>query len=274
MFCQARLLAVALLGITFVASGGFAQNPNFKPYSGQPGKDVVWVPTPDVLVEKMLDLAKVTPQDYVIDLGSGDGRMVIAAAKRGAKALGVEYEPEMVELARARARQAGVANTALFVKGDMYEADISQATVLALFLLPENLDRLASKFLALKPGTRIVLNEYLVSGWTPDITENVEQDCGAWCTAHLYVVPAPVEGRWRVSHGEREGELSFEQLFQVLRGSATFGGNRMEISAGRLDGERIEFAIAGLRYTGRVTGSEIVGVADGRPWKAVKRAGP
>src|SRR6188474_499670 len=124
------------------------------PFVGQPGKDVIWVPTPYVLVEKMLDLAKVTPQDFVMDLGSGDGRNIIAAAKRGARALGVEYNPDMVEFSKRTAAAAGVAERAMFVQGDMYEADISQATVLALFLLTENLNRLAPKFLSLRPGTR------------------------------------------------------------------------------------------------------------------------
>ena len=116
------------------------------PYVGQPGKDVVWVPTPPVLVEKMLDMAKVTSRDYVIDLGSGDGRNVIAAAKRGARALGVEYDRELLALARKNAIEAGVGERARFVEGDMFEADISGATVLALFLLPDNLQRLKPKF--------------------------------------------------------------------------------------------------------------------------------
>ena len=128
----------------------------FEPTPGQAGKDVVWVPTPPELVEKMLDMAKVTPQDIVMDLGSGDGRNVIAAAKRGARAIGFEFNPDMVALSRRLAQEAGVPDRATFVEGDMFEADISKATVLALFLLPSNLDKLAPKFLALKPGTRIV----------------------------------------------------------------------------------------------------------------------
>ena len=144
-FC--RIVALALL-----CSGSQAP---FEPKAGQPGKDVVWVPTPHEIVEKMLDMADVTPQDFVMDLGSGDGRNVIAAARRGARGLGVEYNPDLVELSRRLAREAGVANRATFVQGDMYEADVSQATVLALFLKPENLDRMQDKFLAMKPGTRI-----------------------------------------------------------------------------------------------------------------------
>jgi SAM-dependent methyltransferase len=158
------------------------------PYVGQPGKDVVWVPTPPVLVEKMLDMAKVTARDYVIDLGSGDGRNIIAAARRGARALGVEYDRGLLEVARKNAIEAGVADRARFVEGDMFEADISSATVLALFLLPDNLQRLKPKFARLKPGTRIVTNGFPIDGWEAKQIDRVDGDCGSWCTAYLYVV--------------------------------------------------------------------------------------
>ena len=161
--------------------------------SGQAGKDVVWVPTSPALVEKMLDLAKVTRNDFVIDLGSGDGRMVIAAAKRGARALGVEYNSKMVELSRQLAKEAGVADRATFVEGDMYEADISKATVLALFLLPENLRRLEPKFRALRPGTRIVVNTFGIPDWTADVTEQITENCTSWCIAMLYRIPPPAK---------------------------------------------------------------------------------
>jgi SAM-dependent methyltransferase len=158
------------------------------PYVGQPGKDVVWVPTPPVLVEKMLDMAKVTAKDYVMDLGSGDGRNIIAAAKRGARALGVEYDRGLLEVARKNAIEAGVADRARFVEGDMFEADISSATVLALFLLPDNLQRLKPKFARLKPGTRIVTNGFPIDGWEAKQIDKVDGDCGSWCTAYLYIV--------------------------------------------------------------------------------------
>ena len=181
-----------LLGLllTFAALLQVPPPQDFKPTSGQAGKDVVWVPTSPELVERMLDLAKVTPDDFVIDLGSGDGRMVIAAAKRGARALGVEYNPEMVKLSRQLAKDAGVADRATFVEGDMYEADISNATVLALFLLPENLRRLEPKFHALRPGTRIVVNTLGIPEWTPEVTDVLSDPCISWCTAMLYRIPA------------------------------------------------------------------------------------
>jgi SAM-dependent methyltransferase len=182
-----RLLVAAFLA--FTAPGAVSQTPP-GPYVGQPGKDVVWVPTPPVLVEKMLDMARVTPKDYVVDLGSGDGRNVIAAAKRGARALGVEYDKELLAIARKNAADQGVADKARFVHGDMFEADISKATVLALFLLPDNLKKLRPKFEKLRPGTRIVTNGFEIDGWKPKSIGRVDGDCGGWCTAYLYVVPA------------------------------------------------------------------------------------
>ena len=179
-----RNLAFGLLAALF-SLPGLAQP---GPYVGQPGKDVIWVPTPHVLVEKMLDMARVTPQDYVIDLGSGDGRNVIAAAKRGARALGVEYDRSLYQAAVRNAREAGVAERARFVEGDMFEADISAATVLALFLLPDNLQKLKPKFERMKPGTRIVTNGFPIDGWSAKETGTADGDCGSWCTAYLYIV--------------------------------------------------------------------------------------
>jgi SAM-dependent methyltransferase len=193
-----RFLVAALV---FVAIACRAQTPvpTLEPFVGQPGKDVIWVPTPPVLVEKMLDMARVTPQDFVIDLGSGDGRNIIAAARRGARALGVEYDSTLVAVSRRNAEAAGVADRAQFVEGDMFQADISKATVLALFLLPDNLQRLRSKFEALRPGTRIVLNGFPIDWWEPKETAVVDGDCGNWCTAYLYIVPKRANRR----HGPR-----------------------------------------------------------------------
>ena len=182
-------MVIPLILLSLWTLGQSAAQQGFKPEVGQQGKDVVWVPTSPALVEKMLDLAKVTPDDLVVDLGSGDGRMVIAAAKRGARALGVEFNPEMVKLSRQLAGEAGVGDRATFVEGDMYEADISKATVLALFLLPDNLKRLEPKFRALRPGTRIVVNTFGIPDWKPDAKEEITEDCASWCTALLYVVP-------------------------------------------------------------------------------------
>jgi SAM-dependent methyltransferase len=222
----------------------------FRPVVGQEGKDVVWVPTPPNLVEKMLDMAGVTPKDFVIDLGSGDGRNVIAAAKRGARALGVEYNPDMVEFSSRTAAAEGVADKVTFVQGDMYEADISQATVLALFLLPENLRQLTPKFLELRPGTRIVANHFGIEGWDADETGRTDGECPSWCTALLYIVPAKVAGTWRLP----QGELTLEQKFQRVSGTLTSGATSAPIENGRLRGDQISFSVNGAEYVGRVNG--------------------
>lgn len=245
------LFFIAPIGGLLAAEG----DKPFEPVVGQSGRDVVWVPTPEVLVEKMLDVAKVTPHDFVMDLGSGDGRNIIAAAKRGARALGVEYNPDMVELSRRMAEKAGVGDKAQFVQGDMYVADISQATVLALFLLPENLNKLADKFLALKPGSRIVANHFAVSGWEPDETGRADGDCGSWCNWLLYIVPAQTGGRWRFG----KGELELEQKFQMLTGTLNLNGASTPVEKGRLLGDQITFTIGGKDYKGKVSGDAMVG---------------
>jgi len=253
-----------LLALCFVAlacSGSLAQTGKepVQPYSGQPGKDVVWVPTPFVLVEKMLDMARVTPQDYVIDLGSGDGRNVIAAAKRGARALGVEFNADLVALSRRYAAKEGVADKARFVEGDMFAADISQATVLALFLLPDNLRRLTQKFQGLRPGTRMVLNGFPIPDWAPDETETATGDCGNWCTSHLYIVPAKVAGTWRLP----QGVLALEQHFQVVTGTLIAAGKKTPLTDLELRGDQFSFAAGGALYTGRVNGDTIRGEVKG-----------
>ena len=253
-----------LLALCFVSVAGSAvpaetSDEPFTPVVGQEGKDVIWVPTPHALTEKMLDMAKVTPQDFVIDLGSGDGRNVIAAAKRGARALGVEYNPDMVELSKRTAAKEGVDDKASFVQGDMYEAGISLATVLALFLLPENLRRLTPKFLDLKPGSRIVANGFAIEGWKPDETGRSDGDCQSWCTAFLYIVPAKVSGTWRLAFGE----LTLEQKFQSFSGALSVDGARTPIANGRLRGDRISFTVGEAHYTGRVSGDTITGRVKG-----------
>lgn len=260
------MLLTSLWGAVSVHAQQAAQTP-FEPQVGQPGKDVVWVPTSPELLALMLDMAKVTPQDYVVDLGSGDGRNVIGAAKRGATARGFEFNPNMIELSRRLAREAGVADKATFVEGDMYEAEFSTATVLALFLLPDNLEQLKHKFLKLKPGSRIVVNTFGVPGWEPDETKRIETtSCTSWCTSMLYFVPANVAGRWRLP----QGELTLEQDIQKLKGSLKSQTSAQEISAGSIRGERIAFTINGVEYTGQVRSDRIEGTASGTAWTAVR----
>jgi hypothetical protein len=272
LYRSVATVCVSGLLVCASAATGFAQTSpdQYKPTVGQPGKDAVWVPTAPALVEKMLDMAKVTPKDFVMDLGSGDGRNIIAAAKRGARGVGVEYNNDLVVLSNRLAAEAGVADKAKFVQGDMYAADISQATVLALFLLTENMDRMVQKFLSLKPGTRIVVNTFGITGWTPDETERLEQDCTNWCTSQLWIVPAKVEGSWQLA----EGDVTFKQDFQMLSGGLTRKDGSKASVEGRLRGEQIRFTIDGAEYEGRVNGNSIEGTvskgASKSAWKATR----
>jgi hypothetical protein len=260
---KAPFVLLFLLAMIATAS---AQQSTFKPEVGQAGKDVVWVPSPEVTVERMLDLAKVTPQDFVIDLGSGDGRNVIGAAKRGATALGVEYNPDMVALSKRLAMEAGVADKAQFVQGDMFVADISKANVMALFLLPSNLLRLREKFLDLRPGSRIVSNTFSIQDWTADETVTVD-NCEQWCTVMLYIVPAKVGGTWRVG----SDVLELKQEFQMLSGTLTSGGQATPVS-GSLRGADLSLKVGTRTITGRVEGSQINGTLTDGATKAAWRA--
>jgi precorrin-6B methylase 2 len=269
---QSRTVAVLLLvgGLTSVPASAQNAPDQFTPTVGQPGKDVVWVPTPQVTVERMLDVAKVVPSDFVMDLGSGDGRNIIAAARRGARALGVEYNPDMVALSRRNAEQAGVAERAQFVEGDMFEADISKATVLALFLLPDNMVRLREKFLSLRPGSRIVANTFGIAGWEADHTEQVGTGCTSWCTVMLWIVPAQVGGTWRTN----DGELVLNQEYQKLTGSLTTGGAVTPITEGRVRGNEVEFTAGSVRYTATLGANGLLegSVGSGGRWSATKSA--
>jgi SAM-dependent methyltransferase len=222
------------------------------------------VPTPQALVDKMLDMAKVTPKDYVIDLGSGDGRTVITAAKRGSKALGIEYNPEMVEHSKRSAAKEGVSDKASFVKADLFESDFSQAQVITMFLLSSINLKLRPKILDLKPGTRIVSNTFDMGDWKPDETANLP-GCSSWCTAHLWIVPAKVEGSWKLD----QGELSLKQDFQNISGTLR-SGNAQQAVAGKLNGDQINFTAGGTQYSGRVSGNAIEGSAGGKPWSAAR----
>jgi precorrin-6B methylase 2 len=227
---------------------------SFVPQVGQEGKDVVWVPTSPELVEAMLDLAGVTAQDFVMDLGSGDGRNIIAAARRGARGLGVEYNADMVALSQRHAREAGVAERAEFVQGDMYEADISRATVLALFLLPHNLEELKDKFLALPPGTRIVMNTFTLDGWQADATTRLE-GCTSWCNAILHIVPARVDGTWKIG----PDSLTLSQDFQHVTGTFVREGEAPVSVSGTLRASLLTLDVGGRTYLGRVEGDRLTG---------------
>ena len=275
-FIRRSLLALTLVAV--VACGflpGPAVSAEFQPQVGQEGKDVIWVPTAQALVDKMLDMAKVTPKDYVIDLGSGDGRTVITAAKRGARALGIEYNPDMVELSKRNAAKEGVSDRATFVKADLFESDFSQATVITMFLLPDINLKLRPKILDMKPGTRVVSNSFDMGDWSDDETAKITGgDCSYYCTAHLWIVPAKVEGTWRTA----QGELALQQKYQMISGTLKSGGDTMQITNGRLHGDEISFTAGGAQYTGRVNGNAMEGTvksgAGNGKWSATRATMP
>lgn len=259
-------IALSVVAFAFNAPAQEGKKP-FEPVPGMPGKDSVWVPTPFVTLEKMYDLAKLTPKDFVMDLGSGDGRAIIVAAKRGTPGLGIEWNQDLIDLSNKLAAEAGVSHLAKFERGDMFAADISKATVLGLFMLPDQLSKLTPKFLAMRPGSRITVNGFGIPGWTIDVTEKATGDCGTWCTAHLYIVPAPVAGTWRLG----EADLALTQNFQMVSGTLTANGKSTPVADGRLNGAEIVFTIGDAKYTGLVNGRAMSGEVNGKPWSATKK---
>jgi precorrin-6B methylase 2 len=240
----------------------------YVPEVGQEGKDVVWVPSELTMVEKILDLAEVRPGDHVIDLGSGDGRTVIAAARRGAKALGIEYNPGLVELSKRNAVRAGVADRATFVEGDIFASDFSQATVLTLFLMPELNLQLLPTILKMKPGTRVVSNSFDMGSWLPDATAQATRDCKTYCEGLLWIVPAKVEGTWKLDGG---AALELQQTYQMLSGTLRSGTVVTPVS-GKLRGYQITFTAGETRYAGEVKGEVMEGSSEAdakkSPWRA------
>lgn len=259
-------LALSLATAAAYAQPAPATQKPYEPSVGQEGKDVVWVPTPQVLVDKMLDMAQVTPKDYVIDLGSGDGRTVITAAKRGARALGIEYNPDMVALSTRKASEAGVSDKATFMKADLFETDLSKATVITMFLLPSINMKLRPTLLNLKPGTRIVSNTFTMEDWQADDTATVGDDCASWCTALLWIVPAKVEGTWQMP----KGNLTLTQQFQKISG--TLAGT--PISDGKVRGSEVTFTAGGVKYTAHVDANVMTGNvtgSNGNSWTATRK---
>lgn len=278
-------LAALLLGLsvqTFAQSPPSAA-PKQRPYTpsvGQAGKDVIWVPSPDQVVDRMLRMAQTTRRDTVVDLGSGDGKIVIAAAQRfGARAMGIEFNPDMVALSRKNARKAGVADKIEIVQGDFFQVDFSRATVLTLYLLPDLNIKLRPKILSLAPGTRVVSHSFDMQDWEPDELSLLDGK-----RAYFWVVPARVDGLWTLElMGEPPArvDIGFEQNFQKLRGYVSLGELMAGLRDARLRGAQIRFAYVdnqGLEraFTGRVNGARMEGEyrsdqgAKGR-WRAVKR---
>jgi hypothetical protein len=213
----------------------------YQPTVGQHGKDVIWVPTPDDLVVRMLETAKVTSKDLVYDLGAGDGKIPIQAARQfGAKAVGIEYNPELAALARRNAQRAGVSDKVTIIHGDIFKEDFSKATVVTLYLLPELNIKLKPILLAMKPGTRVVSHSFTMGLWEPD-----EMISGAYGHfGYYWIVPARVEGKWRVNGlGRSPATMTLRQRFQKVDGEIVMEGKKLPIIEGRLSGAALT-----LRY--------------------------
>ncbi len=273
----ARRTVLALMLSCFAAAAfsqaAFAQaqpKPAFEPEVGQAGKDVVWVPTAQALVDRMLDMAKLTAKDIHYDLGSGDGRTVITAARRGATAYGIEYNPDMVQLSRSNAAKEKLAGKVTFIHGDIFETDFSTATVITLFLLPDLNVKLRPKILDMKPGTRIASNSFTMGDWKSDETQTASKDCTSYCTAYLWIVPAKVAGNWTSG----KDEIKFAQEYQMVHGSVGTSGKLAPVLNGRLRGDELSFTAGEGRYTGKVSGDRMEGTvtAGGKtsPWVAVR----
>ena len=261
-----KLLSASCVAVMITLSPALAQDKQkpFEPEYGQQGKDVVWVPTAQALVDRMLDMGKVTPKDFLMDLGSGDGRTVITAAKRGVRAQGVEFNPDMVALSRKNAQAAGVADKATFVQGDIFKTDFSKATVITLFLLPDLNVRLRPQLLNMKPGTRVVSNSFDMGDWTPDQEVSATTECSSYCRAMLWIIPAKVAGTWQTP----QGDLTLSQTYQMLTGSL----KGAPIANGKMRGDEISFTVGSNTYRGRVTGNRIEGTtSDGGKWQATRR---
>ena len=275
-FCRvaAASCLCALTGLTPAQEAAKAATKPFEPYVGLPGKDVIWLPADLVMVNKMMELAKTGPGDVVVDLGSGDGRTVIGAARHGARGIGVEFNQDLVEHSRSNAAKEGVSDRVNFIRQDLFEFDLSQVSVITLFLLPSINLKLRPALLNLKPGTRVIGNTFTMEDWQHDesIRDESKPNCSFNCVAYLWVVPAKAAGTWKMP----SGELKLEQTFQMLSGTLTSGGKSVPV-AGRMRGDQISFTADGVQYTGRVSGLDMGGTlkTKGAPdgWRALRIGG-
>jgi hypothetical protein len=270
---KAAALSVAALFAVSVAHAAQAQaksradcERDYKPSVGQSGKDVVWVPTPDELVRRMLTMAKVTDKDFVIDLGAGDGKIAIAAAKGpfNANSMGIEYNPDMAKLANCMVQVEGVANKTKIIQGDIFKEDFSKADVITMYLLPELNLCVRHRILGMKPGTRVTSHQFTMGDWKADETAEIE-----YRTAYLWIVPARVGGNWAFRDaGGMQFNVSLTQNYQELTGTATQGSNKQPIVGASLRGNDLRFAFNDDKgvtrtFTGTVRGNQVSGTLRG-----------
>lgn len=229
----------------------------------EPRLDVIYVPTPQEVVDRMLDMAEVKSGDFMIDFGCGDGRMVVTAAKRGARGYGVDINPVRIREANENAKKAGVTDKVEFKIANLFEEDLSKADVMAMYLLTDINLRLRPKILNdMKPGTRIVSHAFDMGDWEPD-----QRDTVSGKNVFFWVVPAKVEGKWVVDGGPKI-TLNLTQQYQMVGGKAELDGKTADVTNGRLKGTEITFTVNGQTYRGKVSGNTIEGIGGG--WKATK----
>jgi hypothetical protein len=260
---QKRLLAVAAITGMLMFNGALAQADKkvYEPTFAQAGKDVIWVPTPNDLVVKMLETAKVNASDLVYDLGAGDGKIPIQAARQfGARAVGIEFNPDMANLARQNAQRAQVSDKVTIVTGDIFEEDFSNATVVTLYLLTSLNLKLKPTILKMKPGTRVVSNSFMMGSWEPDEVINPE----AGGRGYYWVVPAKVQGDWSIKGlpGIPSARLSLQQKFQKVEGTLAMGDNRSQKVSGKLNGAQLTMSFQDAKdkpqiFVGEVAGKKI-----------------
>ena len=280
LFTACRLAFCALAISASAALGQAQQDPPQKATEQQqqqqepqerPRLDVIFVPTPQAAVDRMLEIARVGPEDFVIDLGSGDGRIAISAGKRGARAMGVDLDPQRIAEAKKNLEASGVSDRVTFVQQNLFDTDLSKATVLTMYLLPDLNLKLRPRILELKPGTRVVSHDFTMGDWQADRYEVV-----AGRDIFFWVVPARVDGRWRLQSGDRKLDLSLRQRFQQVRGTARVGGRDMRLRRVKLRGNEIEFTLRlggrRLSFEGTVDGQTMKGTPSrrGREWTAAR----
>jgi len=273
---HAAAIAAALL-FSLPAAAQLQQQKPYEPQVGQAGKDVIWVPTPDEVVDRMLRMAQVGPNDVVYDLGAGDGKIAIAAAKKfGARSTGIEYNPEMAKHAQGNVEKAGVNGRARILNGDIFVINFSEATVVTMYLLPNLNMKLRPTLLAMKPGTRVVSHSFTMEDWEADEISSMDGR-----RAYFWVVPANVGGSWALETGNDKNEISFEQRFQKIEGTINLGLTQGGLRDARLRGFSIGWALVDNNgvlkvYSGRVTGAKMEGSwradngTEGR-WSATKK---
>ncbi len=261
--------------LALLAAGASAQTGRpgqFEPQVGQQGKDVIWVPTPDALVDRMLRMANVTPQDFVMDLGSGDGRIAIAAGKNfKARAMGIEFNPDMVTLSNQNAAREGVVDVVKFIKADIFETDFSQASVITMYLLPSLNVKLRPKLLDMKAGTRVTSHAFDMGEWVADETATVEGR-----SAYLWIIPAKTAGTWTLEVDGGKIDMQITQTFQKIEGNLK-RGDRLSPLNGALRGDEIRFSAPDGKggrqnFVGRVTGERMEGQSGSERWNAIRTA--